>query len=164
MTQLLTEKYRPSKLEDLVFINDEYENKFRSWVQNKFIDSHLLLYGHPGTGKSSIFISGIILDNSSMKRSPLIKPLELKEKSAICHMKRRVQRENHRPHSSIVPVAYIAPTKAPIELPVTEDISKPCPNNSLITPIWANPRAPPMDRTKSILGLLMRFFRLPSST
>ena len=53
MTQLLTEKYRPSKLEDLVFINDEYENKFRSWVQNKFIDSHLLLYGHPGTGKSS---------------------------------------------------------------------------------------------------------------
>lgn len=53
MSQLLTEKYRPVKLNDLVFINDEYETKFKSWISTKNIDSHLLFYGHPGTGKSS---------------------------------------------------------------------------------------------------------------
>lgn len=50
---LLTEKYRPNTINDLVFINDDYENKFKSWVANKSLDSHLLFYGVPGTGKSS---------------------------------------------------------------------------------------------------------------
>lgn len=53
MNQLLTEKYRPKIVSDLVFINDEYESKFKSWISTKNIDSHLLLFGHPGTGKSS---------------------------------------------------------------------------------------------------------------
>lgn len=53
MTQILTEKYRPKSVDDLVFINDDYELKFKQWVKNKTIDSHLLFYGPPGTGKSS---------------------------------------------------------------------------------------------------------------
>lgn len=53
MYQLLTEKYRPQTINDMVFINDEYETKFRQWVKNKSLDSHILLYGLPGTGKSS---------------------------------------------------------------------------------------------------------------
>ena len=53
MYQLLTEKYRPQTIDDMVFINDEYETKFRQWVKNKSLDAHILLYGLPGTGKSS---------------------------------------------------------------------------------------------------------------
>ena len=53
MYQLLTEKYRPQTIDDMVFINDEYETKFRQWVKNKSLDSHILLYGLPGTGTSS---------------------------------------------------------------------------------------------------------------
>ena len=50
---LLTEKYRPKQLSELVFVNEEYEKKFKEWIEKKSIDSHLLLYGKPGTGKSS---------------------------------------------------------------------------------------------------------------
>lgn len=50
---LLTEKYRPKNLSELVFVNQEYENKFKEWINKKSIDTHLLLYGKPGTGKSS---------------------------------------------------------------------------------------------------------------
>lgn len=53
MKQVLTEKYRPQTISDLVFINDDFEMKFKEWIKNKSIDSHLLFYGHPGTGKSS---------------------------------------------------------------------------------------------------------------
>ena len=42
--QLLTEKYRPKTVKDLVFINEDYENKFKSWISTKNIDSHLLFY------------------------------------------------------------------------------------------------------------------------
>lgn len=51
--ELLTEKYRPNKIEDLVFIDSTYETKFKEWVNKKSIDTHLLFYGPPGTGKSS---------------------------------------------------------------------------------------------------------------
>lgn len=50
---LLTEKYRPKKIDDLVFIDDEYECKFKEWVKNGEINTHILLYGLPGLGKSS---------------------------------------------------------------------------------------------------------------
>lgn len=50
---LLTEKYRPQKIEDLVFIDDDYENKFKEWIKNGEINTHILLYGLPGLGKSS---------------------------------------------------------------------------------------------------------------
>jgi DNA polymerase III gamma/tau subunit len=51
--ELLTEKYRPRKIEDLVVINQEFGDKLKQWKENKSIDSHLLFYGPPGTGKSS---------------------------------------------------------------------------------------------------------------
>ena len=74
---LLTEKYRPSKLSDLVFIDNSFENKFKSWVASKNIDSHLLFYGPPGSGKSSsinvlineLGIKDLIRNNMSDKTS-----------------------------------------------------------------------------------------------
>lgn len=51
--ELLTEKYRPKKIEDLVVINQEFGEKLKQWKEKKTIDSHLLFYGPPGTGKSS---------------------------------------------------------------------------------------------------------------
>lgn len=74
---LLTEKYRPSKLSDLVFIDNSFENKFKSWIASKSIDSHLLFYGPPGTGKSSsinvlineLGIKDLIRNNMSDKTS-----------------------------------------------------------------------------------------------
>lgn len=74
---LLTEKYRPNKLSDLVFIDNSFENKFKSWVASKNIDSHLLFYGPPGTGKSSsinvlineLGIKDLIRNNMSDKTS-----------------------------------------------------------------------------------------------
>lgn len=53
MLQSITEKYRPEKLEDLVFVNKTFENKMKEWCSKKTLDSHLLLYGAPGLGKSS---------------------------------------------------------------------------------------------------------------
>lgn len=74
---LLTEKYRPNKLSDLVFIDNSFENKFKSWIASKSIDSHLLFYGPPGTGKSSsinvlvneLGIKDLIRNNMSDKTS-----------------------------------------------------------------------------------------------
>ena len=51
--ELLTEKYRPKKIEDLVLINKEFGEKLKQWKASGTIGSHLLLYGSPGTGKTS---------------------------------------------------------------------------------------------------------------
>lgn len=50
---LLTEKYRPKKIEDLVLINKEFGDKLHQWKDKGTFDSHLLFYGPAGTGKSS---------------------------------------------------------------------------------------------------------------
>ena len=51
--ELLTEKYRPKKIEDLVLINKEFGDKLKSWKETGDLTGHILLYGPPGTGKSS---------------------------------------------------------------------------------------------------------------
>ena len=51
--ELLTEKYRPKKIEDLVLINKEFGEKLKQWKASGTIGNHLLLYGSPGTGKTS---------------------------------------------------------------------------------------------------------------
>ena len=51
--ELLTEKYRPKKIEDLVLINKEFGEKLKQWKTSGTIGNHLLLYGSPGTGKTS---------------------------------------------------------------------------------------------------------------
>ena len=51
--ELLTEKYRPKKIEDLVLINKEFGEKLQSWKEKGELSGHILLYGPAGTGKSS---------------------------------------------------------------------------------------------------------------
>ena len=51
--ELLTEKYRPKKIEDLVLINKEFGDKLASWKEKGELSGHILLYGPAGTGKSS---------------------------------------------------------------------------------------------------------------
>ena len=51
--ELLTEKYRPKTIEDLVITNKEFGDKLKQWKEKCSFDSHILLYGIPGTGKSS---------------------------------------------------------------------------------------------------------------
>ena len=51
--ELLTEKYRPKKIEDLVLINEEFGKKLQQWKANGDFNCHLLFYGPAGTGKSS---------------------------------------------------------------------------------------------------------------
>lgn len=53
MLQSITEKYRPKSLNDLVFVNKTFETKMKEWCSKKELDTHLLLYGAPGLGKSS---------------------------------------------------------------------------------------------------------------
>ena len=73
--ELLTEKYRPKKIEDLVLINKEFGEKLKQWKEKGSFDGHLLFYGPPGTGKSSsvnvilneLNISDYIIINGSDK-------------------------------------------------------------------------------------------------
>ena len=48
------EKYRPKKIEDLIFPNDTIKNAVEKWYQQNLIAENALLYGKPGTGKSSL--------------------------------------------------------------------------------------------------------------
>ena len=73
--ELLTEKYRPKKIEDLVLINKEFGEKLKQWKEKGSFDGHLLFYGPTGTGKSSsvnvilneLNISDYIIINGSDK-------------------------------------------------------------------------------------------------
>ena len=73
--ELLTEKYRPKKIEDLVLINKEFGEKLKQCKEKGSFDGHLLFYGPPGTGKSSsvnvilneLNISDYIIINGSDK-------------------------------------------------------------------------------------------------
>lgn len=49
---LITEKYRPQTFAEIVPPNGLKE-KFQKWKETGMLDSHLLFYGHAGTGKSS---------------------------------------------------------------------------------------------------------------
>lgn len=54
--ELLTEKYRPKTLEDLVNPTGDdktFIEKLKSWKEKNQLDGHLIFYGPPGTGKSS---------------------------------------------------------------------------------------------------------------
>jgi len=53
MKELLTEKYRPSTLDDYVFRDDAQRKQVQQWVDTKTIP-HLLFSGAPGTGKTTL--------------------------------------------------------------------------------------------------------------
>ena len=51
--KLWVEKYRPSKVDDYVFVDDNQKQIVQSWISDKSIP-HLLLSGDPGTGKTTL--------------------------------------------------------------------------------------------------------------
>lgn len=51
--QLWVEKYRPSKAQDYVFVDENQKNTVEQWIADKSIP-HLLLSGDPGTGKTTL--------------------------------------------------------------------------------------------------------------
>ena len=51
--KLWVEKYRPSKVDDYVFVDDNQKQIVQRWIDDKSIP-HLLLSGDPGTGKTSL--------------------------------------------------------------------------------------------------------------
>jgi len=53
MIELWTEKYRPKKLEDYVFTDNNQHQIVDSWVKDGIIP-HILLSGSPGTGKTTL--------------------------------------------------------------------------------------------------------------
>jgi replication factor C small subunit len=50
---LWVEKYRPSKVEDYVFVSDNQRKQVENWIREGSIP-HLLLSGDPGTGKTTL--------------------------------------------------------------------------------------------------------------
>jgi len=51
--QLWVEKYRPSTVEDYVFVDERQKQQVKSWITDGSIP-HLLLSGDPGTGKTTL--------------------------------------------------------------------------------------------------------------
>lgn len=51
--KLWVEKYRPSNVDDYVFVDDNQKKIVQSWISDKSIP-HLLLSGDPGTGKTTL--------------------------------------------------------------------------------------------------------------
>lgn len=65
------EKYRPLKIDDMVFNSDKDRNIVNNWIENKTIDGNVLLFGPPGCGKttlSEILINTIIKANNDIYR------------------------------------------------------------------------------------------------
>ena len=71
----------------------------------------------------SMGMSGTICFSSRMKRSPFTRPSRLRVRSASWNILRLSQLHSQSLHSLIRPVAYMAPTIAPMELPVMDVIS-----------------------------------------
>ena len=51
--QLWVEKYRPSKVDEYVFVDDRQRQQVKQWIKDESIP-HLLLSGDPGTGKTTL--------------------------------------------------------------------------------------------------------------
>ena len=50
---LWVERYRPNKVQDYVFVNENQKKTVEQWISNQSIP-HLLLSGDPGTGKTTL--------------------------------------------------------------------------------------------------------------
>ncbi len=53
MKTIWTESYRPKKIEDYVFRDNQQKKQVKSWIDNQAIP-HLLFSGAPGVGKTSL--------------------------------------------------------------------------------------------------------------
>lgn len=64
ISQLWTEKYRPSSTHDYVFTDQSLQQQVAFWIENKSFP-HLLFHGGPGTGKTTL--AKIIIANSGVE-------------------------------------------------------------------------------------------------
>ncbi len=53
-TALWYEKYRPTTLDDYVWVSDEIKSRFTFWLSDPNKLPHLILEGPPGTGKTTL--------------------------------------------------------------------------------------------------------------
>ena len=53
MNTLWTERYRPSNIENYVFVDEDQRQQVNAWIQSRTIP-HLLLSGGPGVGKTTL--------------------------------------------------------------------------------------------------------------
>jgi DNA polymerase III delta prime subunit len=107
MIEVLTEKYRPKTVDDLVFINDDYERKFRTWVSSKSLDTHVIFYGVPGTGKSSSI--NVLLNELGIQ--DFIR-LNISDKTSIDDMRK------------IIDYASVPPMEAEFKLVILEEFER----------------------------------------
>lgn len=64
------QKYKPTKIEDYVFYDENHKLIVNKWIENSEIDGNLLLYGPPGVGKtalSELLISYLIKHEYDLK-------------------------------------------------------------------------------------------------
>ena len=64
-------KYQPPTIEGYVFNNDQHKQLVMNWLNNEKVDGNLLLYGAPGTGKTTlaeILIRKIVKTQSDLFR------------------------------------------------------------------------------------------------
>ncbi len=73
INSLWVEKYRPKTIEDLV-LPDQYKEDFKKGIQDKEIP-HILLYGPPGSGKSSL--ARILSSKTGVMNNPKDNLLEI---------------------------------------------------------------------------------------
>ena len=102
-----------------------------------------------GIGSSSMVTSPRISRTASRIFSARSTPAAAIDGSSRRNTARWVSELAHVAYSSSLSAACRPPTRAPIDDPATPTISCPRSRSSLITPMWAYPRAPPLPRASA---------------
>ena len=52
--KMWVEQYRPSTIDEYVFVDERQKQQVMQWIETKTINNHILFYGEPGTGKTTL--------------------------------------------------------------------------------------------------------------